>query len=72
MDTPLTFDTPNSSLVKGASYDPSTQTLNVTLAAGRYTYTGVPEATWVAFEQASSKGQFFNERIRPMFVARKQ
>lgn len=71
-DIPTAFDSPESSVIAGASYDPMTRTLicevkrgpNVTKA---YRYDGFPEEEWVAFVQSPSKGNFFSRRVRAIY-----
>lgn len=68
---PLSFDSPESKLIRRASYDELTQVLTVEFAAGTtYTYGHVPSDIWHDFEQASSVGAFFNQVIRPMFAGK--
>lgn len=71
-DTPLEFEDPTSSLVERASYEPGQQLLHVTLKAGKvlktYRYGGVCPTLWMDFYHAHSKGHFFSQQIRPMFV----
>lgn len=76
-DTPLSFDSPESSTVTRADYDPGQQVLRVWVLKQRrplgtdgqecYRYTGVPPETWREFEQAGSRGRFWNLVIRPMY-----
>ncbi len=63
------FKSPKSSDIAGAEYLPLTQVLTVTFSRGvKYTYPGVPTATWQAFEAATSKGQFFAKNIKGRYV----
>lgn len=76
-ETPLSFESPESSTIERASYDPDTQTLTVEFKRAPkdktdtiYTYSGVSAETWEAFEQAPSKGTHFVKRIRPLHAGR--
>lgn len=70
VETPLSFESPESSSITRARYDPETRQLFVDLrkAAVSYRYTAVDMPLWVEFEQSTSKGKFFAERIRPLYV----
>jgi hypothetical protein len=37
------------------------------IPSGRYDYEGVPEAVYLAFLRASSKGRFYNDHIRDRY-----
>lgn len=73
------FESPESSIVKGARYDADTQTLTIDLCrkidgevrVDAYAYAGVVLGLWEEFVQAESKGGFFAGRIRPLYVGRK-
>lgn len=73
-DTPLEFQTPDSSLVLEAAYVPGQRLLSCLLRAGKvskwYDYAGFPPTEWVEFYQDSSKGGFFSRRIRPLYQGR--
>jgi hypothetical protein len=72
-DIPLSFDSPESSSVQGASYDPATMTLTVTLKPGKiYTYNPISPEKWKAFHDAPSKGKFFQGEIRPKYIGRRK
>lgn len=66
---PLSFESPESSTIEQASYDPERRTLLVTFRHERmqYLYGEVPEAVWIEFHRAQSRGKFFQQRIRPVF-----
>lgn len=69
---PEFFDSPESTLVMGAAYHPGQEVLMVTFHRGlgktaTYTYDGIPPALWAEFKDSASKGQFFAQRIRPLF-----
>lgn len=52
------------------AYDDGQSTLMVTFKNGRaYAYSGVPTSVYNELMQASSKGQFITERIKPIFTS---
>lgn len=54
-----------STVIRRFDYDAAHRALDVAFVSGRrYRYSGVPEAVVQAFRAASSKGRFFNARIR--------
>ena len=58
----------DSSLIRGARYWPDHRALELCLASGRrYLYLGVPAEIAEGFQQARSKGSFFNRSIRGRF-----
>ena len=64
--------TVNSSLVRFIEYFPEEQILRVVFVSGSaYLYMGVPESVYTAFLHSSSKGQFFNNRIRDRYPSQK-
>jgi len=71
-NTPLSFESPESSTISEGSYDPDTNTLKVCFKGPGvpkdYTYAGVPPELWIEFEMSASKGKFFASRIRPFYV----
>lgn len=70
-DAPLTFDSPESSLITRGRYDPLAETLTVEFTSGKsYAYTNVNAAMWAEMLAAESKGKFFNSRIRSMILGR--
>ena len=76
-DTPLSFESPDSSNIERAEYLPEVLQLRITFKghSGRdgreYSYEQFPLTAWVEFEQASSKGSHFAQRIRPFYVGRR-
>ena len=57
-----------SSVIRGAWYQPDRRELELELWSGRrYLYTQVPAAVAEGFASASSKGSFYNGRIRNCF-----
>lgn len=70
---PLSFESPESSLIRTARYDPDTLTLLVEFTAGKtYGYSGITADTWASFAESISKGKHFNTFIRPYVVGRLQ
>ena len=57
-----------SSVIQTFAYDAPTERLDVRFISGRlYHYYGVPARLAAAMKRASSKGRFFNLRIRDHF-----
>lgn len=76
MRVPDSFESPESSSIAGASYEEGSQTLSVTFkrardARERYDYPSVPAELWAEFVMATSKGEFFAARIRPLYKGTK-
>ena len=60
-----------SSVIRRFDYDPDRAALDVTFVSGRrYRYYDVPPMLAERFKRATSKGQFFNLRIRNRFAFR--
>lgn len=60
-----------STVIAGIEYQPRHSRLTVTFNSGRvYVYYMVPASTAAAFEAATSKGTFFNKRIRDKYTYR--
>ena len=60
-----------STVIRHFHYDSSARELQVTFVGGRrYVYEEVPQDVFDAFRTASSKGVFFNRRIRDHFSYR--
>lgn len=58
-----------SSVIRGFSYDPAQRVLTVTFVSGRvYRYENVQADVVSSFRNASSKGEFFNARIRDRYA----
>lgn len=54
-----------STVIRHYVYDPEQALLTVTFVTGRrYVYAGVPAEVYAAMRRATSKGGFFNHRIR--------
>ncbi|CAN5879486.1 KTSC domain-containing protein [soil metagenome] len=54
-----------SSVIRSFDYDPADQRLDIEFVSGRrYSYLDVPEAVFDAMRRVTSKGGFFNRRIR--------
>ena len=73
-EIPTFFDSPESSTIVSARYDPDRQVLTVEFkrkpkekTAGCYIFGGVERELWAEFFRSSSKGHFFATRIRPSF-----
>jgi lysyl-tRNA synthetase class 2 len=57
-----------STVIRRFDYDAAHRALDVAFVSGRrYRYSGVPEEVVQAFHTASSKGRFFNARIRDAY-----
>lgn len=57
-----------SSNIAAIGYDPETKTLEVEFKRGQvYSYKNVPEAAYVAFGEASSKGLYFEQNIKTRY-----
>lgn len=60
-----------SSVISGFDYDAEYATLTVVFVSGRiYRYFAVPAEIAAAFRKATSKGTFFNTRIRDRYPFR--
>ena len=58
-----------SSVIRAYNYDPQTHALDVTFVTGRrYRYAEVPASVVAALDRATSKGGFFNRRIRDRYA----
>jgi hypothetical protein len=58
-----------SSAVRAAEYDEARQHLVITLANGRvYRYLDVPPEVYQALLAAESKGRFYNDHIRDVYL----
>ena len=58
-----------STAIRFFRYAPETRDLDVLFTTGRrYVYRDVPEETYDAMKEASSKGEFFNLHIRDHFT----
>lgn len=72
----LSFESPESSTIASATYDPDTETMKLWFKReGQdndcYTF-NIPGKVWIDFEQAKSKGAHFARFIRPLYSGRKQ
>jgi KTSC domain len=57
-----------SSVIRSFDYDVADHRLDIRFVSGRlYSYLAVPEREVAAFRRASSKGGFFNRRIRDRY-----
>jgi hypothetical protein len=60
-----------SSWVAAIGYDEEREETHVELIeGGLYAYLGVPQAVWLAFAAAESKGTFVNEALKPGYRCR--
>ena len=62
---------PESSLVEAQKYDAKTQTLEIVIRGLAYKYHDVPEVVYQGLVTATSKGQYFNEHIKPKYTCEK-
>lgn len=75
-----TFSSPDSTSIKGASYDVTHMLLTVTFKRGpinvaTYTYENFPlvaekGGNWDGFKDAASKGDYFQRNIRNQFTGK--
>ena len=57
-----------STVIRSLDYEPAAHTLDVQFVSGRrYAYLDVPEREVEAMRRATSKGGFFNRRIRDRY-----
>jgi hypothetical protein len=57
-----------STAIRSLSYDPAKREMRVTFVSGRrYLYAEVPAEVFEAFENAPSRGAFFNREIRDRY-----
>jgi lysyl-tRNA synthetase class 2 len=57
-----------STVIRQFNYDAAHRLLEIAFVSGRrYRYSDVPEGVVQAFRAASSKGRFFNARIRDVY-----
>ena len=57
-----------SSVIRSFDYDPEAHRLDIRFVSGRlYSYLDVPERVVEAMRRATSKGGFFNRRIRDRY-----
>lgn len=63
----LTCDFQSTALSR-ASYDPESQTLDITFTSGRsFTYEAVPERVFAELRDAPSPGSFYHNNIRDRY-----
>ena len=61
-----------SSNIESYGYEPVTGTLAVRFHSGReYHYPGVPASTWEALLASTSKGLFFEHRVKPAHTGKR-
>jgi len=62
-----------STVIRRYDYDPHRQALRIEFVTGqRYTFEGVPTAVAEAMGNATSKGGFFNRRIRDCYAFQRE
>ena len=58
----------DSEMIKSMGYDPDTSTLEIEFNNDAiWQYYDFPESLWFGFENAGSKGRFFNQEIRNQY-----
>lgn len=68
----LSFASPESSNITGATYDPETQQVIVTFYHGKsYAYFSVPDIIWDEFVAADSKGVYFTAHLKDIYSCQK-
>ena len=68
LPNPERFPIMPSTVIRSFAYDPAAHTLDVQFVSGRrYAYLDVPEREVEAMRRATSKGGFFNRRIRDRY-----
>lgn len=68
---PVSFESPESKLIAGATYDSGQQVMTVHFQAGTtYTYVGIDMDLWLEFAHAASKGNYFGKVVRPIFAGK--
>lgn len=61
-----------SSSLRSIGYDKATHTLEVEFTSGSiYRYVDVPDSVWFEMRHATSKGKFFQDRVRDTFSSEK-
>ena len=58
----------DSSFIDRVAYDENSGNLYVVLDHGSYVYNGVPVSVFERFLEASSKGRFFNLKIKDVYT----
>ena len=66
-ETNLFWHSVDSSFVDAIAHDENDDTLYVTLKHGSYAYNGVPKHVFEDFLSASSKGTFFNMKVKDVY-----
>ena len=67
-ETEVLWHNVQSSFVEAIAYDKNTSELYVTLSHGSYVYSGVPQIIFDEFLESSSKGSFFNRKVKNVYV----
>lgn len=73
VEVPNTFSSPESSTIDGAVYNPESGQMTVFFRRGAaYDYEDIPKAIWAGFVTATSKGEYLNATIRPLYTGVKR
>jgi hypothetical protein len=65
----MPWETVESSAIEAVAYDPDRELLDIELTNGRaYRYIDVSPAVYAAFMAAESKGRFYNDAIRDVYL----
>lgn len=60
---------PGSAAIMSMSYDIDNKEMQLIFNSGSiYTYYNVSRQRWKAFSESSSKGRYFNNRVKPTYV----
>ena len=67
-----TLQTPGSTSIQSVDYDLTSRQMRITFKSGeRYVYYNVPPSVYKGFENAPSKGKYFQRIVRSRFSFRK-
>lgn len=73
IDVPLSFSSPESSNIDGATYDADSREMVVHFRRGpSYVFANIPAPVWTGFVTSSSKGSYFSTLIRPLYTGVRQ
>ena len=65
---PRLYTNLQSTMLSRASYDPDSETLDLTFEGGRtYTYEGVPQSVFEGLRDAPSAGQYWRANIKDAY-----
>lgn len=69
---PMARQTVDSAALESVDYDRQSQDLDIELTTGRiYRYFDVPPGVYEALMDADSKGRFYNDHIRDVYLCRR-